>query len=225
MSGSTPSSGQISLNNLQSVFGGTNPINFSEYYLNAATGYTRGVSGIPNIGTQIKLSQFYGKTKTFVWPTAVQTTYTNIGIPWSYGNNTTNEWLTGASGTNLTRTGGSTFNNIGSYGKSRPNFINNQNLILQARPGDTLRFVIQNGAVYPGDIEINTLWLRLGASAVTWFIVQSVRAQGAHTDTIDYTLSASQAPGSYGIYAYNNYNTAGGSTYASANFYSLHIVA
>jgi hypothetical protein len=64
MSGSTPSSGQISLNNLQTVFGGTNPINFSEYYLNAATGYTTGVSGIPNIGTQIALSNFYGKTKT-----------------------------------------------------------------------------------------------------------------------------------------------------------------
>ena len=46
MSGTTPASGQISLNNLQSVFGGTNPINFSEYYQNASTGFTSGVSGI-----------------------------------------------------------------------------------------------------------------------------------------------------------------------------------
>jgi hypothetical protein len=58
--------GQISLSNLQTEFGGTNPINFSEYYLNASTAYTNGVSGIPNIGTQISLSQFYGKAKAVV---------------------------------------------------------------------------------------------------------------------------------------------------------------
>jgi hypothetical protein len=224
MSGSTPSSGQISLNNLQTVFGGTNPINFSEYYLNAATGYTSGVSGIPNIGTQIALSNFYGKTKTVASsypPAAVQSTQSNFGNPWGFGG-TSLEWLTGASGTNLTRTGGSTFNNIGSYGKSRTNFVNNQNLILQAKPGDALRFVIQNGASSGGDYEINSLWLHLGG---LWFLVQSVGASGSHTDTINYTLSASLPPGSYGIFAYNNYSTAGNSSYASGNFYSLHVVA
>jgi hypothetical protein len=224
MSGSTPSSGQISLNNLQTVFGGTNPINFSEYYLNAATGYTSGVSGIPNIGTQIALSNFYGKTKTVAAsypPAAVQTNQGSFGMPWGFGN-TSLEWLTGASGTNLTRTGGSTFNNIGSYGANRPNFVNNQNLILQAKPGDALRFVIQNGASSGGDYEVNSLLLHLGAG---WFLVQSVGASGSHTDTINYTLSASLAPGSYGIAAYNNYSSAGSSSYASGNFYSLHVVA
>ena len=224
MSGTTPSSGQISLNNLQSVFGGTNPINFSEYYLNASTGYTTGVSGIPNIGTQIALSNFYGKTKAVVSsypPAPVQTNQGSFGNPWPFGG-TSLEWLTGASGANLTRTGGSTFNNLGSYGANRPNFVNNQNLILQAKPGDTLRFVIQNGASYASDYEVNSLLLHLGGG---WFNVQSVGGSGGHTDTIDYTLSASLAPGSYGIFAYNNYSSAGNASYASANFYSLHVVA
>ena len=223
MSGSTPSAGQaISLYHLQAVFGGANPINFSEYYQNAATGYTSGVSGIPNIGTQIKLSQFYGKTKTVAYPpTAVQSTYSNFGNPWAFGA-TNYEWLTGASGTNLTRTGGSTFNNIGSYGQNRTNFVNNQSLILQAKPGDALRFVIQNGASSSSYSETNSLLLHLGTG---WFLVQSVGASGSHTDTINYTLSASLAPGSYGIFAYNNYSSAGNASYASGNFYSLHVVA
>jgi hypothetical protein len=218
-------SGQISLNNLQTQFGGTNPINFSEYYLNAATGYATGVSGIPNIGTQIALSNFYGKAKTVVAsnypPAAVQSTQSNFGNPWGFGS-TSLEWLTGASGTNLTRTGGTTFNNLGSYGQNRTNFVNNQNLILQAKPGDALRFVIQNGAAYSSDYEVNSLLLHLDGG---WFNVQSVGGSGGHTDTINYTLSASLAPGSYGIFAYNNYSSAGSASYASGNFYSLHVVA
>ena len=218
-------SGQISLNNLQTQFGGTNPISFSEYYLNASTGYTTGVSGIPNIGTQISLSSFYGKAKTVVAsnypPAAVQSTQSNFGNPWGFGA-TNYEWLSGASGTNLTRTGGTTFNNIGSYGQNRTNFVNNQSLILQAKPGDALRFVIQNGASSSSDYEVNSLLLHVGGG---WFNVQSVGANGGHTDTINYTLSASLAPGSYGIFAYNNYSSAGNSSYASGNFYSLHVVA
>jgi hypothetical protein len=82
--------------------------------------------------------------------------------------------------------------------------------------------VLNNGSSSSGDYEINSLWLHLGAG---WFLVQSVGASGSHTDTINYTLSASLATGSYGIFAYNNYNTAGSASYASGNFYSLHVVA
>lgn len=222
MSGTTPSSGQISLNNLQSVFGGTNPINFSEYYLNASTGYTAGVSGIPNIGTQIALSNFYGKTKPVVssYPPAQQTNQGNFGLPVGVG--TTNyEWLTGAVGINLTTPGGSTFYNKGVYGQYRPSFINNQNLILQAKPGDTLRFEVQNGALYPTP-EVNSIFLNLGAG---WLLVQAVNGTGGHTATINYTLPTNVPPGNYAIVAYNNYSYVGYSSYASANFYSLHVVA
>ena len=60
---SIPASGAISLENLQTVFGGANPIGFNEYYLNATPALTAGVSGIPNIGSAISLNQFYGKSK------------------------------------------------------------------------------------------------------------------------------------------------------------------
>lgn len=58
------SSGQISLSNIQGEMGGTNPIMLSEYYANAGSGYTSGISGIPNTGNQIKISNFYGKSKS-----------------------------------------------------------------------------------------------------------------------------------------------------------------
>lgn len=60
------SSGAITFANIQTVFGGTNPISLSEYYQNASTGFTSGVSGIPNIGSSIALNQFYGKAKPVV---------------------------------------------------------------------------------------------------------------------------------------------------------------
>jgi hypothetical protein len=60
------STGAISLADLQTEFGGANPIDFSEYYLNATTGYTSGVSGIPNIGSAISLNQFYTKAKEYM---------------------------------------------------------------------------------------------------------------------------------------------------------------
>jgi len=57
------SSGEISFANIQTEFGGTNPISLSEYYQNATPAYTSDVSGIPNIGSEISLNQFYGKAK------------------------------------------------------------------------------------------------------------------------------------------------------------------
>ena len=60
------SSGAIFFSDLQTEFGGSNPISFDEYYLNSASGYMSGVSGIPNIGSAISLNQFYGKSKITV---------------------------------------------------------------------------------------------------------------------------------------------------------------
>jgi hypothetical protein len=48
------------------MFGGTNPIAMSEYYNNNASGFTTGVTGIPNTGATISISQFYGKAKPSV---------------------------------------------------------------------------------------------------------------------------------------------------------------
>jgi hypothetical protein len=55
--------GEISLLDIQNEFGGAVPINMDEYYQNVNNSYANGVSGIPNTGTQLSLSNFYGKTK------------------------------------------------------------------------------------------------------------------------------------------------------------------
>ena len=216
-----PGTGLISLSAIKTEFGGgADPLGLDEYYQNAVPSYTSGVTGIPNIGTLISLGMFHGKSRTS-WPAAVESSRANLGAPWLFSTNANAEWLTGASGTNLTRPGGSTFNNIGAYGQGRTPGINNQSLILQAKPGDALRFVLNNGALgaYP---EVNSLLLHLGAG---WFVVSSIKLTGSHTDTIDYTLSASLAPGSYGIFAYNNYSKANNPQFSSGNFYSLHVVS
>jgi hypothetical protein len=61
-----PSTGQISFRNLQTEFGGNNPIGLSEYYSDDTTGYTGGIRGIPNIGSSISFSQFRGKKKPII---------------------------------------------------------------------------------------------------------------------------------------------------------------
>ena len=60
------STGKISLSDIQTLFGGTNPITMSEYYNNNASGFTTGVTGIPNSGATISISHFYGKAKPAV---------------------------------------------------------------------------------------------------------------------------------------------------------------
>ena len=73
-----PSSGTISLNDLQTEFGGSNPIEISEYY--------RGGSRVPNITVnnsvptsgQISLSNFYGAQAADPNPTAFD--FSNIGL-------------------------------------------------------------------------------------------------------------------------------------------------
>ena len=57
------SSGQISFADIQTEFGGTNPIEINEYYTNNASGFTNNVSGLPTTGNSISLQQFYGKAK------------------------------------------------------------------------------------------------------------------------------------------------------------------
>jgi hypothetical protein len=219
------SSGAISMNNIQTEFGGVNPIGLNEYYLNGAYTTGSGASGIPTSGA-ISLGSFYGKSKIVepLWPpTAVQSSFGNFGIPWSVGNTGYNNWLTGASGTNLTRTGGSTFNNLGfdNY-RYRPNLFNYQNYILQAKPGDTVQFLMQYRSFYFDYTYVSVL-LNLGGG---WFVVSSQGGQYApeiSTRSADYTISSSQAVGSYGIAVYCDLSYPGNGNYSSANFYSLHI--
>lgn len=228
----TPVSGlPISFSDIQTEFGGADPIGIEEYYQNAAISYTSGVAGIPNVNAIISMEMFYGKSKPAAPPStyppaAVQTNQAALGTLYGYGSSSL-EWITGASGTNLTRSGGSTFNNIGTYGRSRnPSFANNQNLILQAKPGDTLSFTLQTGVNSNSDPEVQTLLLHLGSG---WYQAASsgvtYGSGGYFTRTHSITLSASLAPGNYGIIAHNDYSSAGSGSYGTGNFYSLHVVA
>lgn len=63
---SLPDTGQISLSNIQSILGGTNPISLSEYYQNSASGFTSGISNIPNINSEIKINFFRKKNKAAI---------------------------------------------------------------------------------------------------------------------------------------------------------------
>lgn len=58
-----PSTGVVKFSDLKAIFGGTNPIRLSNYYANASSGFTTGVTGIPNIGTKISINLFKGKAK------------------------------------------------------------------------------------------------------------------------------------------------------------------
>ena len=61
-----PTAGQISLSNIQTIIGGTNPITLSEYYQNATSSFTSGISDIPNINSLIRLNLFRGKNKAAI---------------------------------------------------------------------------------------------------------------------------------------------------------------
>lgn len=60
------SSGAISLSDLQTEFGGSNPISLSEYYQNASPDLvTANNTNVPNIGNPIDLADFYGAISQF----------------------------------------------------------------------------------------------------------------------------------------------------------------
>jgi hypothetical protein len=72
-------SGAISFTDIQTIFGGTNPIGMNEYYTNDASGFTTGVSGLPSTGSAISLQQFYGKSKISDLYAFTTHTFTNAG--------------------------------------------------------------------------------------------------------------------------------------------------
>jgi hypothetical protein len=211
-----PATGALKFTQIQSVFGGANPISFSEYYLNAATGYTTGTAGIPNIGTKISVSNFYGKSKGAVVPAPVQTNF--AGTYLLGGNGSTNfEWVTGCSGTNSSRTGVSTFNNIGTQGRNRAGLIYYPNLILQARAGDTIVFTV-NVATAFGDTENIQAFVNLGAG---YFGIGNVVRGGGGNLTVNYVIPAGTPAGNYALAGINDWVSGGG--YRSISAYSLHI--
>jgi hypothetical protein len=216
------STGAISLANIQTEFGGSDPISINEYYLNGIYTTGTGATGIPTSGT-ISLNNFYGKSKvvTSVVPTAVATsftgTYTTGPGGGQYGSGY--EAITGVSGTNLSRSDVATFNNIGSTGIGRTTVLTYMNLILQARVGNTIRITVQVVTLY-GDNETIRVYINFGGG---YFIIGSTNFNGSATYNYDYTIPAGTAAGNYSICCTNDYNVNVNSGYTTVNYYSLHI--
>ena len=75
-----PSSGPLSLNDIQTEFGGTNPISLSEYYAggaNVPAGTTGTFGAVPSSGT-ISIRNFYGTSKIVYRLDA--NTYIDLGL-------------------------------------------------------------------------------------------------------------------------------------------------
>lgn len=82
-----PSSGAISLSDIQTEFGGSNPISLSEYYaggayVNAGTSGTYGA--VPSSGA-ISLRNFYGTSKIFTYSGTMTQGSGPIGVNTGYG--------------------------------------------------------------------------------------------------------------------------------------------
>lgn len=79
------SSGEIKLSDLQTEFGGSVPIAFSEYHFNASGPNTNGF--FPNSGEEINLASFYGATPTATSTISSSTTdvslATTFGVAWA----------------------------------------------------------------------------------------------------------------------------------------------
>lgn len=226
------SSGPISFANIQTEFGGTNPIGINEYYLNGSSGYVSGSGavGIPTSG-QISINQFYGKSKvvTNTVPTPVATNFVGTyAHPGYYPLGSVIDVITGSSGANLSRTGVSTFNNIGTYSlTNKPSILQYfPNLILQARSGDTIEIRVnwtKQGTFSYRPANYIYLIINFGSG---YSIVSSSYTRPAlpysinGSSTINFTIPSNAFPGNHAIGLIFD-NQGGGNL--NAYYYSLHI--
>ena len=70
-----PSTGEIRFSQIQTEFGGANPVALSEYYKNATAGYASGVTGVPSVGSSYPVSVLRGKSLTVASATISTDTY------------------------------------------------------------------------------------------------------------------------------------------------------
>jgi len=205
---------KISLGDIQAVLGGVNPIRISEYYSNAAP------------GSIVRLSNFRNIILSAPQQTIFTGTYaTLMSAEPLINNQTAYEWITGCSGTNLTRNGLSTFNNINSQEKNRVSLLYYPQLILQAKAGDTIQFNINIYAI-SNYIETITGYVNFGDE---YKKIGSVRTptpmfdvEYTYTLEITYTIPVGTPVGNYALGATNHYDQ--DVRYMSGNAYSLQII-
>lgn len=93
---SISATGDLTFTTLQRVMGGSSPISLSEYYSNASSGYTSGISGIPATGSAFSLSSLRGKNKIALnlqeFPPVALSSNSSVIAGQTYGNGTYNVW-------------------------------------------------------------------------------------------------------------------------------------
>ena len=93
-----PTTGPISLGQIQTEFGGSNPISLSEYYYNGTYVKTTNSGKIPSSGTN-KLSNYYGAKKLSLVPLINQPRIHSMGVGscqamcWYQGKNGNDTWI------------------------------------------------------------------------------------------------------------------------------------
>ena len=222
----------VTFKDIQDVFGGVNPISLSEYYTDSTSGLTTGVTGIPALNNPISLSMFRDKSKptpVVLGPTPVATSFTgNYIVSSTYHTGDRSLYtLTGCSGENLSRTGVSTFNNIGISDYGREMIIYYPNLILQAKAGDQIGFII-NTKHKDNKVRRIRIYTNTGTG---WILKSGTTADVTiGTDPADTTIntifkfyiSASASPGNYGIMFVTS-DTTDIFSNTARNVYSLHV--
>lgn len=206
------SSGAISLYNIQTEFGGSNPIAISEYYAAA--------SGIPSSGT-ITFNNFYGKSAPSSGgpPTPVPSS-----IPGRSGGvgTTSYEIVRGLYANNITRSEGTTsFDHRNGSGRGSSNDVTYANIIIQAKPGDTLNLIsrLQTSGSYT---EYSEFWVWLGGG---WsrFTAPSATFSGDRDFSVNYTIPINTSAGNYALAVACSYSSLGATSYRSWKSYSLHV--
>jgi hypothetical protein len=210
-------SGAISLSQIQSEFGGSNPISLSEYYRNGSY-VNSNSSNIPTSG-QIKFSNFYGAQAQASVPSPQPSS-----LPSRVGGvgNTSYEIVTGLYANNTSRSEGTTtFDHRGGTSRGSSNDVKYPSKIIQAKAGDTLTLIsrLNTSSSYN---EYAEFYVWLGGS---WIDIGHPNATftGNRDFTISYTIPSGTSPGNYGLAVGLSYSTYQSSSYRSWKSYSLHV--
>ena len=210
-------SGAISLSQIQSEFGGSNPIALSEYYRNGSY-VNSNASSIPTSG-QIKFSDFYGAQAQASVPSPQQSS-----LPSRYGGvgTTSYEIVTGLYANNTSRSEGTTtFDHRSGTSRGSSNDVKYPSKIIQAKAGDTLTLIsrLNTSSSYK---EYAEFYVWLGGS---WEPIgqQNATFSGNRDFSMSYTIPSGTSPGNYGLAVASSYSSYRSSGYRSWKSYSLHV--
>ena len=231
-------SGAISLSNIQSEFGGSNPISISEYVRGGSlVPDSIANSAIPTSLSNISFSDFYGSSSAppgpLPPPKAVRSNLESFGVDGGRGN-TGYEIVTGIIFSNNTKylnVEGDNFyfdDSDNAPGANRLNGSNTvyTNLIGQAEPGDEIHINAHAYTSYPYyeyfefyhyNLNGRSGWYRFANSGRV-----SVPPSGLRR-TANFTIAADTPPGNYAIAVALSYSSLGSSSYRSWRSYSLHV--